>query len=106
VVAPTGFDGQASTLVCLVVFHLLPAYQKPIWFTWDRSPMKMLPGVKNQIALFCGNVQWFADEGNGQDTPSGRASCGVGSRGGRCLSMGDYVMGTGITRGAPAAGGG
>jgi hypothetical protein len=36
-----------------------------------------------------------------------RASrCGIGSRGGRCLSLEGHVTGTGATRGAPAAGGG
>jgi hypothetical protein len=30
--------------------------------------------------------------------------CGIGAWGGWCLSMGDYVMGVGPTRGANAAG--
>ena len=32
-------------------------------------------------------------------------SCGIGSWGGRCLSMGNYVTGLGATRGAGGAGG-
>ncbi len=37
--------------------------------------------------------------------PSHRWRCGIGSWGGWCLSMGDYVTGLGAARGATAAGG-
>jgi hypothetical protein len=35
---------------------------------------------------------------------NGWLSCAVSSWGGRCLSLADYVIGTGATRGATAAG--
>ena len=64
----------------------------------DHVGWNLMPQGERYVPIFPNARYWMS-------TKDWDVCCGIGSWGGRCLSMGDYVTGPGATRGAPAAGG-
>jgi CGNR zinc finger len=88
----------------------------PAMMLWWILISRSSPRVAKCVDSDCGRYFFDRTRNRGKKYCSGpclsratsrtfRANCGSGSWGARCLSLGDYVTGTGATRGATGAGG-